>query len=716
MFAIIQIIMLFLCICFTTNAKANNHPLDMVNQELDYLAEESYVLTASRTWEQVKYSASSITIISDEEIRQMGARNLMDILRMVNGVTTTTGTINNDSITTRGSLVGTAGLLLINNHSIANMGSGIPYEYRRMPVDLIKRVEVVKGPGSALYGGNALSLVINVFTKRAQDLEGLSANITYGSDNKSQFDLLYGNSISNNLAVIFNFNYMKTDGYSSSIPKDLVTSWDENFSNYFAILQQSSRAPGNTEPDEKIVNLGLKIDYKDFELETRYIQHKWASPLFGSILNNDSYFDPNNFYARLSQQKTINDNMNFNTKLYYNYGNFSNHLNTFPVDSLVVQSSDPIGSTTGLGPLPHDLISNYAYRFQRVGMELLASIKPFKNNTLLTGLSYELSEMDNIKTQANYLMSYMPTNVPGGAVFYPLDTVQDISHIQAYGIDSSRKNWALFAEDLWAPLPQLHFALSARYDHYSDLGGELSPRASIVWEYVPGFDIKSIAGRAFRAPSLEELHSTHPLNPGFSELSFENTDMVEFSFGASPIDELKSRLTFFTTKNTLEHQVGEFTPAYAQGVEFEFSMSWMQQSYFKTHYTWQEITNEDELFFTPFIPTSLPKQSGALILNQELGRYWNLYLDYQLISDLYTYARQEESGDYYIPYDPGFNSLNLSTKLHYPVAGFGFVNAQLSVYNLLDDKQATHFDPVEGFPSGIPQSERSFALTLGFEL
>jgi len=120
----------------------------------------------------------------------------------------------------------------------------------------------------------------------------------------------------------------------------------------------------------------------------------------------------------------------------------------------------------------------------------------------------------------------MPTSTPG--VNIPLPSVQDWP--DKYVFPTRKRNvWAVYVEDLWDIMEDLRLTIGGRYDHYSDFGGEISPRVGINWEFAQNFNTKFLYGRAFRAPSFMELYRRTMGNPS---LKPETEDSYELSLGA----------------------------------------------------------------------------------------------------------------------------------------------------------------------------------------
>jgi outer membrane receptor for ferrienterochelin and colicin len=143
--------------------------------------EEVHSQVASFAITRLTDSPAVVTAVSAEEIRSSGARDLMDVLLLVPGFffgVDVQGTIGPGF---RG-LWGQEGkiLLLIDGKEMNEQLYSTMQLGHEFPVELIERVEVVRGPGSVIYGGNAELAVVNVITRNAQGSTDVLASATYG--------------------------------------------------------------------------------------------------------------------------------------------------------------------------------------------------------------------------------------------------------------------------------------------------------------------------------------------------------------------------------------------------------------------------------------------------------------------------------------------------------------------------------------------------------
>ncbi|MCK4305798.1 MAG: TonB-dependent receptor, partial [Candidatus Eisenbacteria sp.] len=152
------------------------------------------VVTASRREQRVRESPVAITVITSEDIVESGATNIPDMLRMVAGLDVMAPTASDFNVSARGfnSLLANKMLVLIDGRSVYMDFYGmIMWELLPIALEEIERIEVIKGPGSALYGANAFSGVINIITKSPQDGEGTQVSARAGQYEAYDASLLH---------------------------------------------------------------------------------------------------------------------------------------------------------------------------------------------------------------------------------------------------------------------------------------------------------------------------------------------------------------------------------------------------------------------------------------------------------------------------------------------------------------------------------------------
>ena len=170
--------------------------------DLEALLDEPLVASATRSAEAVSAAPATSTIISAAELRQFGIRSLYDAINYLSTGMNAENPLATAEVGARGVLIssdyGVHVLLLVDGHAMNEVWGGTAYFDRGagIPFEIIDHIEVIVGPGSVLYGSNAMLGVINIVTKRARDYRGLHAvvesEVLPGSDGAPGFSLRTG--------------------------------------------------------------------------------------------------------------------------------------------------------------------------------------------------------------------------------------------------------------------------------------------------------------------------------------------------------------------------------------------------------------------------------------------------------------------------------------------------------------------------------------------
>ena len=145
---------------------------------------ENVVVSASKTEQQIVDAAATMTVIGQKELSVAPTNNYADLLRAVPGVNITQISARDVNVNTRGatSSLATAQLAVVDGRSIYQDFFGFTmWEFMPSNLDEIKRIEVIRGPASAVWGANALNGVVNVITKSPREMLGTSVTFGAGS-------------------------------------------------------------------------------------------------------------------------------------------------------------------------------------------------------------------------------------------------------------------------------------------------------------------------------------------------------------------------------------------------------------------------------------------------------------------------------------------------------------------------------------------------------
>jgi outer membrane receptor for ferrienterochelin and colicin len=253
-----------------------------------------------------------VSIITEEEIRYSGARDLIDALRLVPGFDFGYDVQGVVGIGLRGNWVHEGKLLLLVDGQQMNEISyyNIPFG-NHFPVDQISKIEVIRGPGSAIYGGNAELGVINIITKTGQDLKGVEISGTYG-----QFQESMGRA---NLNMNTGFSAKGWDVTAKGFIGDANRS-DQPFIEYIDDPENViDLSEGGSEIKSRQINLGA--NNKNLSVRLMYDDYKtWYNHYADSATGNEGIY--NEFQSIMGEIKynlKASDKLSFVPRFIYKY-------------------------------------------------------------------------------------------------------------------------------------------------------------------------------------------------------------------------------------------------------------------------------------------------------------------------------------------------------------------------------------------------------------
>ena len=185
---------LLAALCAPTFAQnATENPAEPTPENSENPDEEIVVVvTDTRTQKPLGDSASSVSVVSAERIEAKEATNITDVLRQIPGLSfSQSGTRGKTtSIFTRGT--NSNHTLVLVDGVRANSPNDGRFDFGQFPAENIERIEILRGPGSALYGSDAIGGVINIITKRGAGAPRIGGNLEWGNDSGSRQTLEYG--------------------------------------------------------------------------------------------------------------------------------------------------------------------------------------------------------------------------------------------------------------------------------------------------------------------------------------------------------------------------------------------------------------------------------------------------------------------------------------------------------------------------------------------
>jgi len=219
------------------------------------LLKEETVSIAVRHEQPISEAPSPVYVITDEDIRQSGAIDIPTILRRIPGmeVMQTTGADFNVSVRGDNQLQANKLLVMIDGRSIYLEGQGIVF-WKLLPVTLpeIKRIEVLKGPASVVYGFNAFDGVINIITKSPKEAKGTTMQIAGGEFGTLTSSVIHANTYGNL-------------GYKVSAGWDQNQEWDDRDALAFRAYKFNAQTEYALSDLSKVLVSGGLVDSNRFD-------------------------------------------------------------------------------------------------------------------------------------------------------------------------------------------------------------------------------------------------------------------------------------------------------------------------------------------------------------------------------------------------------------------------------------------------------------------
>lgn len=173
------------------------------------------VTTASKSAQSLSSVAAAIYVVTADDIERMGATNIPDALRMVPGVQVAQIDASKWSISIRGfnSRFANKLLVLIDGRSVYTpLFSGVYWDALEVDMQDIDRIEVIRGPGGALWGANAVNGIINIITKNSSETQGTQGYIQSGTASPVDGAIRYGGQMGPDAYYRVYARYFRIDG------------------------------------------------------------------------------------------------------------------------------------------------------------------------------------------------------------------------------------------------------------------------------------------------------------------------------------------------------------------------------------------------------------------------------------------------------------------------------------------------------------------------
>lgn len=459
--------------------------------------DKTSVSIATGTQQSLARAPAVATVITAQEIQAMGATDLDQVLESVPGMHVSISSLYQQPIySVRGisSAYNPQVLMLVNGLPITNVYTGNrSLLWGGMPLENVSRIEVIRGPGSALYGAEAYAGVINVITKTASDINGTETGVRLGSYHGRDAWIQHGGKMGA-IDAAFYLRAGKTDGQNSMIEQDAQSAIDR------AIGTSASLAPGRVNAYRAAVDARADLSYENWRFRAAYQERNVGLGAgLAESLDPDVRVGENRIYLDLTYQNA-HWAPDWDLTAVVGYYNIEEKQ----ADPAFVLF--PVGAFGGA--FPNGVIGNpgHSERHEHASVSTLYS--GLDRHRIRLGTGARTDDLYSAREAKNYTV----VTVPGvGATFIPWPSVVDVTGNTATAYMQPHKRHVMyaFAQDEWSLAKDWTLTAGVRHDAYSDFGGTTNPRVALVWDAAYNVVIKAMHGRAFRAPSFVEQYNVN---------------------------------------------------------------------------------------------------------------------------------------------------------------------------------------------------------------
>ncbi|OUS14043.1 hypothetical protein A9Q89_00790 [Gammaproteobacteria bacterium 53_120_T64] len=596
-----------------------------------FFGDEEFISIATGIVQPLSKAPAVASVITAKEIMQIAATDIDEILGTVPGLHVSNNVGYSPIYSFRGIHTATNPqvLMLINGIPLTNLFHGDRnLAWGGMPVEAISRIEIIRGPGSAIYGADAFAGVINIITKTSSEISGTSVGLRYGTSNSKNYWLQTAGSV-DGLGYMAIIEGRKTDGNSEKITSDAQSLLDRLSGT------SASLAPGSINREGEAIDARLELTFNKLTFRAGS-QIRNAGGLGAGIAQA---LDPKGQVASKRYNADLNYNNNQFTK---NIGikATASYLQTSQEvdDDLRIFPQGSTGSPFNPYPFPEGVIGNPEVYERHYRTNLSATFRGLTRHELMAGIGYYYGDIYKVKEEKNF-----GTNPTTGLAIPPGSPLVNVSGTpSAFLNEDERENSHVFIQDVWHLADDWELTTGLRFDHYSNFGDTTNPRVALVWSARHNLTVKALYGESFRAPSFGEAgEQANPLFLGNPDLKPETLKSYELAFNYKPTYDLTLDLNLF---QYYWKDIIQFTPnidssgtrtaqnvGEQKGHGIELEARWKVNNYFSilSNYSWQK--SEDEL--NQADAANAPEQQLYIRANTALPSGWNISLQANRVMD-----------------------------------------------------------------------------------
>ncbi len=604
---------------------------DFYNLPLDKLGKVE-ITSATGNSTPLDRAPATATVITEYDIQAMGARTLDDVLEMVPGLHVSLSSLNRlDSVySIRGIHTGFNPhvLLLVNGVPVQSSLFGSRPALLKFPVTSIYQIEVIRGPGSAIYGADAYSGVVNILTKDPSNFSGIELGARAGKFDYKEFWVQSAFSLAG-WSILADFTYQDEDSDEHRIVENDLQS---NIDSFFGT--DASLSPTHLSTRREIFDSHITASHDQWKMNLWYWESNDAGIGAGAAqaLDTEGHDDSRLYLADITYQiGEVVDGWDNSIRFSYFDYELKAQFNLFPAGSVIPIGEDgniDFASPNGFVTFSDGLIGNPGVKTKDTQIEIVSIYKGWDSHRIRISVGGK-----DQKLKANEQKNFGP-GVIDGSEGVVTDELVDVTGTENVFIrDSSRNVFYLSLQNEWRFSSDWELTAGLRYDEYSDFGGTINPRVALVWSASEILTWKFLYGSAFRAPSFsEQFYQNNPVSIGREDLDPETIDTLEVSANIEISKNLRTNINayYYEAEDLIEFipdggvaDVNIASNARSQrGKGFEWELLWRPIDSMRvvTSYSWN---NTKDMALETNIADAPTKQFSAAV-NWEVAE--NLYI------------------------------------------------------------------------------------------
>lgn len=604
----------------------------------------------------IKDAPAIVTVITENEILNSGARDLIDVLNLVPGFAFNIDVQSVKGITFRGNWANEGKVLLMIDGQEINEDQYSTLQFgNHFSVEQIKKIEIIRGPGSAIYGGYAELSVINIITKSGADINGVKVATNYGQLQKN-----YGHRNASFCIgkEIDDFSFSMKTFYSQANSSDEIYTdfWDETYD-----------LTTNNAAKQDVINTNLGLTYKNLSAKVIYDNYMTNSvDMFDELVTPPQQVDFQSFLSEVKYNVEIKDKLKIIPKF-----NFKSQKSWLSFDDFIYT----------------DRITN-----------------KFTGDLLI---SYDFNKHLNVLVGTD--LSYLTATI--------IDTTLENPYSFGNGKTLNFNNHAVFGQFL-IKSKIANISLGGRYDNHEQFKGAFSPRIGIVKSFSRLY-LKLLYNGAFRAPAIENINNA-PSNFIIPEQTYVgefevgyNINNVGFSINFFDIDIDSTIVYFYDEENDVEgyKNVGQTGTS---GLEFNIRLKSPSWGYIIANYSYYSTFDKNYVIDFSAPDNTLvanPQHKVSLNTNFTIFKNFSINPSALYFTGRYGYTGVDENDDLILSkLDP---VLIFNISLLYRNLFIKNLNFSVTAHDILD-QEYVFYQPYNGYHAPFPGKGREISAKLSY--